>query len=267
MPNLTIHPILQPVMLLYQNSSSGVEIIPSATNSTLIRDSYLENYDYDYEDSVNNIPLEELIPNVLGYGLMLIIGMTGNLLVITSIARYRGMHNVTNIFFLSLASADLLLISVCVPVKFARFFTFTWEYGEALCKAVHYFQNLTIICSVLNLIGLSFERYYAILHPMRAKYVCTVTIARRLVCLIWTMSLIMALPILVGQRQVLVGGERKGYWCVEDWESPLTSRVYNLYMFVLAFVLPLALMTFAYTSICRRLWQVTYQHHTFRTTQ
>ncbi|CAG5128349.1 unnamed protein product, partial [Candidula unifasciata] len=149
---------------------------------------------------------------------------------------------------------------------FARFFTFTWEYGEILCKAVHYFQNLTIICSVLNLIGLSFERYYAILHPMRAKYMCTVTIARRLVILIWSLSVVMALPILVGQRQRLVGGARKGYWCVEDWDSPLIAKVYNLYMFVVAYVLPLTLMTLAYTNICRRLWQVKYQHPSLRAT-
>ncbi|XP_059175677.1 QRFP-like peptide receptor, partial [Physella acuta] len=158
-----------------------------------------EDYSYDYEDSVSNIPLDALIPNAIGYGVTLVVGLTGNLLVIISVARYRRMHNVTNIFLLSLATADLLLVSMCVPVKFARFFTFTWQYGEVLCKSVHYMQNLTIICSVLNLTGLSLERYYAILHPMRAKYTCTVSMARRFVVLIWTMSVIMAVPILVGQ--------------------------------------------------------------------
>ena len=42
--------------------------------------------------------------------------------------------------------------------QFVRFFTFTWRLGVVMCKGVHYLQNVSIICSVLNLIGLSLER-------------------------------------------------------------------------------------------------------------
>ncbi|KAK6989616.1 G-protein coupled receptor 54, partial [Biomphalaria glabrata] len=35
------------------------------------------------------------------------------------------MHNVTNIFLLSLATADLLLVTTCVPVKVSRNLIFT----------------------------------------------------------------------------------------------------------------------------------------------
>ncbi len=76
-----------------------------------------EDYIYDYDASVNNVPLDELVPNALGYGLTLILGLVGNTLVIVSVARYRRMQNVTNIFLLSLASADLLLVLICLPVK------------------------------------------------------------------------------------------------------------------------------------------------------
>ncbi len=74
-------------------------------------------YMYDYDDSINNIPMEEFIPVALVYGLTLAIGVVGNFLVIFSIARYRRMQNVTNIFLTSLSSADLLLILICVPIK------------------------------------------------------------------------------------------------------------------------------------------------------
>uniref|UniRef100_A0A2C9K977 G-protein coupled receptors family 1 profile domain-containing protein n=1 Tax=Biomphalaria glabrata TaxID=6526 RepID=A0A2C9K977_BIOGL len=182
----------------HANLSHLVELFNQQDNLTSANDG-ADIYDYDYDDSTGHLPLDDLVPNALGYGLTLVLGLTGNILVIVSVARYRRMHNVTNIFLLSLATADLLLVTTCVPVKFARFFTFTWQYGEVLCKFVHYLQNVTIICSVLNLTGLSLERYYAILHPMRAKYTCTVTMARRFVVLIWTMSIVMAIPILIGQ--------------------------------------------------------------------
>ena len=74
-------------------------------------------YYYDYEDSVNNIPLEEFIPVAIVYGLTLLLGIIGNVLVIFSISRYRRMQSVTNIFLVSLSSADLILVIICVPIK------------------------------------------------------------------------------------------------------------------------------------------------------
>ena len=74
-------------------------------------------YDYDYDDSINNIPLDELVPVTLTYSLTLLLGLVGNCLVIFSISYYRRMRTVTNVFLLSLASADLLLVLVCVPIK------------------------------------------------------------------------------------------------------------------------------------------------------
>lgn len=75
------------------------------------------DYVYDYDESVNTLPVEELVVNAVGYGLVLLLGMVGNILVVISVARYRRMHNVTNIFLLSLATADLLLVCICIPVK------------------------------------------------------------------------------------------------------------------------------------------------------
>ena len=81
-------------------------------------DENVSDYDYyDYTDSVNSLDLGELIPVVLVYSITLVLGVLGNALVIFSIIRYRRMQNVTNIFLTSLASADLLLVMLCVPIK------------------------------------------------------------------------------------------------------------------------------------------------------
>ena len=61
--------------------------------------------------------LAELVPVSLVYGLTLLLGAVGNLLVIVSICRFRRLHSVTNVFLVSLATTDLLLICICVPVK------------------------------------------------------------------------------------------------------------------------------------------------------
>ena len=102
----------------YQNMY--IDINTSSTNGSNVSDYYY--YMYDYDDSINNIPMEEFIPVALVYGLTLAIGVVGNFLVIFSIARYRRMQNVTNIFLTSLSSADLLLILICVPMKVSATF-------------------------------------------------------------------------------------------------------------------------------------------------
>jgi hypothetical protein len=71
---------------------------------------------YDYE-IINSPPIEELVPVSLAYGSTLLLGIAGNVLVIFSVSRYEQMMTITNTFLLSLASADLLLLLVCVPVK------------------------------------------------------------------------------------------------------------------------------------------------------
>lgn len=75
-------------------------------------------YEYDANESMNQLPpLGEMIPVTFVYVFTLLVGVVGNGLVIFSIGRYRRLQNVTNVFLTSLASADLLLVVLCVPVK------------------------------------------------------------------------------------------------------------------------------------------------------
>jgi hypothetical protein len=83
---------------------------------------YNYTYEYDYDESVNSIPMAELVPVTLVYALTLILGGVGNVLVIFSVSYYRRMRTVTNSFLLSLACADLLLVLICIPVKVGLFF-------------------------------------------------------------------------------------------------------------------------------------------------
>ena len=84
--------------------------------TSLNEEDYYE-YDYDYDASINTLPVGELVVVALVYGTTLLLGVIGNSLVIFSILRYRRMQTVTNIFLTSLASADLMLVIICVPIK------------------------------------------------------------------------------------------------------------------------------------------------------
>lgn len=77
----------------------------------------VSDYDYDYDIGNFTLPLKEIIPVAFVYGATLLLGIVGNILVIYTVATYQGMKTITNTFLVSLASADLLVILVCVPTK------------------------------------------------------------------------------------------------------------------------------------------------------
>lgn len=55
-----------------------------------------------------------------------------------------------------------------------------------------------------------------------------------------------------------VGERVPAYWCVRDWERPLSWQIYELYMLFLILIIPLAIMAGAYCTIAREIWRVTY---------
>lgn len=43
-------------------------------------------------------------------------------------------------------------------LQVAKLFSYTWTMGLFLCKAVHYMQSVSAICSVVTLTAMSIER-------------------------------------------------------------------------------------------------------------
>lgn len=198
-----------------------------------------------------------LIITGLVYGLTFLVGIIGNALIVYSVIHFRRMKSLSNIFLTSLATADLILIVFCIPVKFAQLFSYTWTFGKFLCKFVHYIQILTAICSVYTLTAMSIERYYAVIHPVKCRYICTMSQTKRVICFTWLASLLLATPVLWIQILMEVGEkENIGYWCVRDWNNQLAWRAYEVYALVIILIVPLIIMSFSYSKICYKLYSV-----------
>ncbi|KAL1477124.1 hypothetical protein MTO96_035998 [Rhipicephalus appendiculatus] len=212
--------------------------------------------DYDYEESAWRFDLADLIPTAVVYGATLLLGLVGNLLIVYTVARFPRMRSISNLFLASLASADLLIVLLCVPVKFGQLFSYTWTLGELGCKLLLYVQHVSMICSVLNLTFLSIERYYAVIHPVRSRYLCTFSQARRVIIFIWLAAFLTALPIIFVQVHVEMGVRRRAYWCMRDEASPGAWRSFEIYMLILVLCIPTLVMGYAYAKICAQLWMV-----------
>ncbi|XP_056646758.1 pyroglutamylated RF-amide peptide receptor-like [Diorhabda sublineata] len=224
------------------------------------------NVTYD----TNNLDFNwnELLPTLIVYSVTFILGLTGNILIVFTTYKYRRMKSVTNVFLSSLASSDLILIIVCIPVKVAKLFSYTWEMGAVVCKGIHYMQYVSAICSVLTLTAISIERYYAIVHPMKAKYVCTISQAKRIILVIWILAIILGVPTLKAQLHLPVGKRNESNYCVRGWDdNPTIHKFHELYMFILIFVGPFCIMAFSYGLICWEIWKVIERRSTMTSEQ
>ena len=79
----------------------------------------LDYLDYDIEESIKTIDWTELGPSLFVYAVTFIVGILGNVLILIAVIRNTQFlkSSPVNVFLGSLASADLLLISICLPLK------------------------------------------------------------------------------------------------------------------------------------------------------
>lgn len=80
--------------------------------------------EYDYDDSIAMFEWRELFPTLLVYGVTFLLGLTGNILIVFTTYHYRRIQTSTNVLLASLATADLLLIIFCIPVKVSYLSTY-----------------------------------------------------------------------------------------------------------------------------------------------
>ena len=101
------------------------------------------------------------------YAILFFIGTFGNGLVFVSIFRSSRLRTVTNSYLLNIAIADFLLL-LSIPFLIITILARGWIFGNILCKMYYNFIHINQYVSSLLLAALSFDRYLAVCHPVRA---------------------------------------------------------------------------------------------------
>uniref|UniRef100_A0A8C0B4R6 G-protein coupled receptors family 1 profile domain-containing protein n=1 Tax=Buteo japonicus TaxID=224669 RepID=A0A8C0B4R6_9AVES len=95
----------------------------------------------------------------------------GNALVILALVVDRSLRTQSNIFFLNLAVADLLVAlsagCFCIPYVLKG----KWRLGRGLCKLWLVVDYLVCTASVFNIVLISFDRFISVTRAVRAGQV------------------------------------------------------------------------------------------------
>uniref|UniRef100_A0A8C6WEE7 Neuromedin U receptor 1a n=1 Tax=Neogobius melanostomus TaxID=47308 RepID=A0A8C6WEE7_9GOBI len=154
----------------------------------LPEDHYLDKYLGPRRSSV-------FLPVCLIYLVIFLIGVMGNVLTCTVIVRNKVMWTPTNYYLFSLAVSDLLVLLLGMPLELYELWqNYPFLLGKGGCYFKTFLFETVCLASILNVTALSVERYIAVVHPLRAKYVVTRTHAKRVILTVWGVSILCAIP-------------------------------------------------------------------------
>ncbi|XP_042271517.1 neuromedin-U receptor 1 [Thunnus maccoyii] len=157
-------------------------------DACLTEEGYLEKYLGPRRSSV-------FLPVCLIYLIIFMIGVVGNVLTCTVIARNKVMWTPTNYYLFSLAVSDLLVLLLGMPLELYELWqNYPFLLGKGGCYFKTFLFETVCLASILNVTALSVERYIAVVHPLRAKYVVTRTHAKRVILTVWGVSVLCAVP-------------------------------------------------------------------------
>ncbi|XP_062866612.1 neuropeptide Y receptor Y2, like [Trichomycterus rosablanca] len=203
-------------------------------------------------DSTKHLGVQVIL--ILAYSTIILLGVVGNSLVIYVVCKFKTLRTVTNFFIANLAVADLLVNTLCLPFTLAYTLLGQWKFGQVLCFTLPYAQGLAVHVSTVTLNVIALDRHRCIIYHLEtqlSKDTCFLVIA-----LTWVISAVLASPLAIFREYGVVdlSPGKSIEVCGEKWPgSSRDGTLYSISMLLLQYVLPLAVISFAYIRIWSKL--------------
>lgn len=202
-----------------------------------------------------NFPFNVATVSVLtaAYIIIFPVALSANILLIFIVLKIPSMKTTINYLFANMAAANLLVAIFIMPFSVRYLFAadawFGGMVGQISCRFVHFSYAISITGSILSLIVISLDQFYAILFPM--KRIVVIRSTRVITMVIWISSVIFMSPYLgmFGVREI--AGQNQCVYVVLD---RIIMEIHFSFMFVFLYAIPLGLMGTLYVLIGRKLW-------------
>ncbi|XP_049719423.1 atypical chemokine receptor 2 [Elephas maximus indicus] len=181
------------------------------------------------------------------YSLIFVLGLGGNLLLLTVLLRYVPRRQMAEIYLMNLAISNLLFV-VTLPF-WGISAAWHWVFGNFLCKMVSTLYTINFYSGIFFISCMSLDKYLEIVHAQPHHRLRTRAKSLILSAMVWGVALAISIPDMVF---VQTHENPKGMWrCYPDFGGHGTfwKLFLRFQQNLLGFLLPLLAMIFFYSRI------------------
>uniref|UniRef100_A0A3B5KZD9 Muscarinic acetylcholine receptor n=1 Tax=Xiphophorus couchianus TaxID=32473 RepID=A0A3B5KZD9_9TELE len=189
---------------------------------------------------------ETVIIIVFLTGSLSFVTVVGNILVLVSFKVNKSLKTVNNYYLLSLAFADLTIGTLSMNLYTTYIIMGQWALGPVVCDLWLAIDYVASNASVMNLLVISFDRYFSVTRPLTYRAKRTTKRAMTMIGLAWSISFILWAPAILFWQYIV--GERT-VQPNECYIQFLSEPIITFCTAIAAFYLPVSIMAILFWKI------------------
>ena len=189
--------------------------------------------------------------------LLAVTGVVANCIVCGVLLRQkRLLKNFSNFHLFNLGITDIIFRLALTPMLLTIEYTAVEHGSDAVCKLGAFGTYTTLAVTFTLLLGIAFDRYVHIVHPLKARYI-TWKHSRNAVIISWFYAAFCSSPLLYSMKYIKADwnltADTEYELCLSTLGVPF--QISSSVFLVFAFLVPLVLMAVAYSKVSKVLWQ------------
>ena len=197
------------------------------------------------------------IGGTVTYCLIFIVSLVANSLIVMIVYKTPNLRKPINFFIANMASSDLLYPIFWIPWNLSNWHTNSFpiggKLGQALCKLVPFFGNVSIFVSIQNLILIAVDRFGAVVFPLRSPLIRS-KLCPFFILATWIVAVAVSSPDLFSYELVEFPEET---WCVSRWKKAFgefsSFASFALASYILFIYIPVLLLVILYSIVVIKL--------------
>ncbi|XP_077989046.1 G-protein coupled receptor 54-like [Glandiceps talaboti] len=210
---------------------------------------------YSPERPGSDVGIEGVLVPIF-FAAIILIGVSGNSTVLYIIFKHREMQTVTNYYIANLALADIVFLVICTTSTAALYGIESWILGDFMCRFIGYMQYVSVQATCATLTAMTVDRHFLIVHAVRSRNatIRKPVMAMMISIFIWIGAFLLHVPVAI---YTMLVNDEGALFCRRVFPNVLSHRMYEVYAFIVMYLLPLGIISICYGMILEQVWRRT----------